>query len=207
MKWVTAVAKTSRPIRHLCVKMLAPQLYQEFLGLTVPRGTIEAVKQKFGKQPLVGAEIGVFRGHHAYNILRTLNVNPLYLIDPYTSYVDFFGYNPPDYLADAFLEAKNRLTPHQGRVVWIHKPSCEAINSISDNLDFVYIDGNHNYEFVKNDISLYYPKVRSGGIMGGHDFEASCRGVVNAVTEFASVNDLTLQTKAPSDWWIEKGVE
>ena len=37
--------------------------------------------------------------------------------------------------------------------------------------DFVFIDGDHRYESVRRDIQAWLPKVRPGGIMGGHDCE------------------------------------
>ena len=57
------------------------------------------------------------------------------------------------------------------------------------SLDFVYIDGNHNYEHTVEDISLWSKKVRQGGIIYGHDFEDWSKNwrrfdmnVINAVT-------------------------
>ena len=41
---------------------------------------------------------------------------------------------------------------------------------LPEKLDFVYIDANHNYECVKEDIEHWYPKVKVGGIIAGHDF-------------------------------------
>ena len=45
----------------------------------------------------------------------------------------------------------------------------DAVDDIPEKLDFVYIDGNHAYEYVKKDIGLYYPKLKKGGVIGGHD--------------------------------------
>jgi predicted O-methyltransferase YrrM len=46
-----------------------------------------------------------------------------------------------------------------------------ACNFIEDkSLDFVYIDANHTYQAVKEDIRLWYPKVKSGGLIMGHDY-------------------------------------
>ena len=39
-----------------------------------------------------------------------------------------------------------------------------------ESLDFVYIDANHAYDFVKQDMTLWYPKVKKGGYLGGHDY-------------------------------------
>ena len=80
--------------------------------------------------------------------------------------------------------------------------------NIPDNLDFVYIDGNHQYEFVAKDIKTYYPKLKKGGVLGGHDmyngFCSEHNGVVQAVAEFAIKNNLQLCVELP-DWWVIKG--
>jgi hypothetical protein len=38
------------------------------------------------------------------------------------------------------------------------------------SLDFIYIDANHSYDFVKEDLELWYPKVKPGGWVMGHDY-------------------------------------
>lgn len=40
-----------------------------------------------------------------------------------------------------------------------------------ESIDFLFIDGNHDYEAVKKDIQLWYPKVKNGGIISGHDYD------------------------------------
>lgn len=53
-----------------------------------------------------------------------------------------------------------------------------------ESLDFVFIDANHTYEYVKKDIEAWLPKIKKGGIIGGHDFNIFYwPGVVQAVTE------------------------
>ena len=63
--------------------------------------------------------------------------------------------------------------------------SNEAVNIFEDgSLDFVYIDGLHTYEGVKNDIELYLPKVKKGGYIAGHDYGSKhFPGVKDAVDE------------------------
>ncbi len=68
--------------------------------------------------------------------------------------------------------------------------SVDASKLYDDNtLDFVFIDGGHEYEFVKEDIEHWYPKVRDGGVIAGDDWEYGKRwdnGVQIAVNEFFS---------------------
>ena len=82
-----------------------------------------------------------------------------------------------------------------------------AIDDIPRYNDFVYIDGNHSYDFVKKDIELYYPRVREGGVFGGHDFHAMADkdyGVARAVLEFVDKEGLQLFGKRSMDWWVIK---
>jgi hypothetical protein len=71
-------------------------------------------------------------------------------------------------------------------------------------VDFIYIDGNHTYSYVKADLANYWPKIKRDGILSGHDFDYRSPGVIKAVTEFCGRKKLTLQT-FESDWWIVKG--
>lgn len=52
-----------------------------------------------------------------------------------------------------------------------------------ESIDFIFIDANHTYEFVKKDIAAYLPKMKKGGIMAGHDYNMSHPGVIQAVNE------------------------
>jgi|SRR5581483_3626160 predicted O-methyltransferase YrrM len=161
---------------------------------------------------LVGVEIGVYKGLHAASLLEHLDIERLYLVDPYEMYREYeegkthYGIDQdPLYLARK--EAAERLAPHASKVTWVYKKSVEASSEIPEGLDFVYVDGNHAEAFVSADILSFYPKIRPGGVLGGHDFyNGFCRehdGVIRAVTKFAIQHDLPLQVELP-DWWIRK---
>lgn len=149
--------------------------------------------KNYSKNKLIGVEIGVEYGLNAKTILRFLPIEKLYLIDPYTG-------KSGDSI---FKEAKKFLKKFNSKIEFIRKTSEEAIKEIPNNLDFVYIDGNHNYEDVKRDIELYYIKVKKNGIIGGHDFWANQIGVCKAVLDFVSHNNLKLHGNL-TDWWILK---
>jgi hypothetical protein len=51
------------------------------------------------------------------------------------------------------------------------------------SLDFVYLDADHAYESIARDIDAWLPKVKSGGVIAGHDFNTQFPGVVQAVIE------------------------
>ena len=161
---------------------------------------------------VVGVEIGVFEGDHALSLLENLDIKKLYLVDPYVMYDDnleateHYGKDLPT-INDAKTVAYNKLKKYKDKIIWIEEFSDKATKSIPDNLDFVYIDGNHQEEYVRLDIESYFDKIRKGGVVGGHDFyngyERAHDGVVMAVTKYIIENSLTLQVELP-DWWIKK---
>lgn len=131
----------------------------------------------------------------------------LYLIDSWSIYdglEDLSLQKIPNSLFhdNNYETTKQRMKKYGSKVTLIRKTSEDAVNDIPNNVDFVYIDANHLYEYVKKDIELYYPKVKSGGIIGGHDFRADT-GVAKAVLEFIEKNKLELKGDAV-DWWIIK---
>jgi len=78
----------------------------------------------------------------------------------------------------------------QNKRVIIHKDySTNALQSFENEIfDWIYIDANHDYEFVKKDLNLAYEKTKTGGFICGHDYvsEECVRGygVEQAVDEF-----------------------
>ena len=84
----------------------------------------------------------------------------------------------PEYLFN--LCTKN-LEPVKDVVNIIRKTSVQAAKQFKNgSLDFVFIDGAHDTESVCADIDTWYPKVKVGGIIAGHDYK-SHRGVEIAV--------------------------
>lgn len=82
---------------------------------------------------------------------------------------------------DVFTE---NMKPAEGFYNAIKLPSAEAAALHNDNsLDFVFIDAAHEYESVKVDIEAWYPKVKVGGYIGGHDYVVGKYGVYRAVDE------------------------
>jgi len=62
--------------------------------------------------------------------------------------------------------------------------SVDIAETYTDNsLDFCFIDACHEYEYVRADIIAWYPKVKIGGIIAGHDYGSYAPGVVKAVHE------------------------
>lgn len=200
------ISKKTEKIRHFLVKILAPTIYRRAMKdidfVASIRPMIKAVKKRFRNKELIGVEIGVREGVNAEKILLWVNIKRLYLIDPYEPYMDFGDSEVPIDPTDTLPEAKELLARFKEKITFILKKSSEAVDDTPDKVDFVYIDGNHSYEFVKKDIELYYDKVKPGGIIGGHDFEMG-RDVARAVTEFVEKKNLKLRRKE-IDWWVIK---
>ena len=177
--------------------------------LDFTRPMIDYVKKDYNqKTELIGVEIGVAAGDNAFDIMNVLPMKRLYLIDPY-SYTSYPGYKSSDQpefdqVRDTAIEL---LSQFKDKVEFIIKKSEDAVDDVPDNLDFVYIDGNHEYEYVKRDLELYYPKVKTGGIFGGDNFESEEPEVAKAVTEFAEKYKLKiLGARSPLsyEWWVVK---
>ena len=178
-----------------------------------PKFSTKFIKREFGNKELVGAEIGVLEGENAESILKTLSMKKLYLIDPYQEYSEYdFKFQMEDDLTinKTFKmmslniienRAKKRLRKYQDKVIFIKHKSSDALDKIPDNLDFVYIDGNHIYKYVKQDIENYYKKIRVGGVLCGHD--VSDPNVLKALLKFVVEHDLKLHIDF-QDWVVVK---
>jgi len=166
------------------------------------------IKQLRGKKNLVGCEIGVKSGRHARLMLENLDIKKLYLIDPW----DFF---PERFVLEGrarkgqFHFCAKQLSPWNEKIKYYTEFSEDAYKHFkNESLDFVYIDGNHDYEFIKRDIELYWSKLKVGGLMAGHDFMEKWQGVIDAVNDSFGDNYETGQTiekkRNNVEWWIWK---
>lgn len=131
---------------------------------------------------LVGAEIGVAGGDNAL-VLCNLDIKRLYLVDPYIAYLDSTqgegllerGWNK--------MKADSANLLKDNPVAWIYRKSVKAKDMFNDeSLDFVYIDADHQYKYVLEDIKIWSKKVKNGGIVAGHDI--SIPDVKKAVEEY-----------------------
>jgi hypothetical protein len=162
------------------------------------RGMMKYVKANL-KGELVGAEIGIAEGFHVYKYLKTIpNIKEVYLVDPYQSYT--MNGEIKNY-ASSEEDAKKRLRPFRTKTRFIKMTSVDASHLVFEEFDFVYIDANHDYEHTLQDITLWYPKVKKGGVIGGHDFSAHFPGVAKAVIEYAEKHNLKICGEG-SDWWF-----
>ncbi|CAD7924622.1 unnamed protein product [Amoebophrya sp. A25] len=68
----------------------------------------------------------------------------------------------------------------------------------------IFLDGDHSYEGVKRDVLAWWPRVRSGGVLAGHDFDMQWFGVVVAVLDFVVKENLKLWLGPDAVWWVYK---
>ena len=103
--------------------------------------------------------------------------------------------------------AVKTLEPYN--VTFLRKTSMDAVKLIDDeSLDFVYIDGNHKFDFVMEDIIHWSRKVRSGGIVACHDFHyGSNVEVVEAVNAYTRANHIdpwyVTKENQPTAYWVK----
>lgn len=120
-----------------------------------------------------GAEVGVQQGYNAEKILYFWkNCQSFLLIDLWShqdnNYRDFA--NNQDHQT-FYEDAMFKMQPWRNITSVYRMKSIEAAQKIPDySLDFVYIDARHDYCAVSEDIESYWPKLRPGGIMSGHDY-------------------------------------
>lgn len=78
----------------------------------------------------------------------------------------------------------------------------EASMKHSGKLDLVFVDAQHDYDEIVKDINVWRPKLRSGGIMAGHDYGPYWPAVIRAAHEFARSSGQPLHLGADYMWWV-----
>lgn len=152
----------------------------------------------------IGAEIGVRRGKFS-KILCDSNPNlKLYLVDPWSEYHAKYPNSKQERI---FQEAKRNLEGYN--VEFIREDSMAALRHFNDeSLDFVYIDGNHRFDFVAPDIIFWSQKVKSGGIVACHDYYCfGFSGVVPAVNGYTQSHHIdpwyVTKEHEPTAYWVK----
>ena len=117
----------------------------------------------------VGAEIGVLEGEYSETLCKGNSELKLYCIDPWIPHKGYTDFVKTKTFTVASEKAQTRLSQYNCEI--IKKFSMDAVKDFADeSLDFIYIDGDHNFQNVTNDIVEWSKKVKNGGIIAGHDF-------------------------------------
>lgn len=118
-----------------------------------------------------GAEIGVEQGVYSDILLRENPKLTLTGVDAWKAYDGYRDHTRQAKLDKFYQTTLEMLKPYGDRSILLPMFSMQAINVIRDeSLDFVYIDANHDFAHVTEDIFHWSKKVRSGGIIAGHDY-------------------------------------
>lgn len=163
---------------------------------------------------VIGCEVGSCYGWSLVYLLENApNISKIYAVDPYAPYdastggIDNGGVYMTQEIQNKIKELwfENTIS-YSNRTELIQKSSSDAALDFEDGfLDFVFIDGDHSYSAVKKDIATYYPKIRSGGIVAGHDY--SFPDVKNALKEFLekhSLDESILKFGQNDSWYFFK---
>ncbi len=134
--------------------------------------------EKFGRKSINVLEIGARYGESSKIILKYLNVDTYNIVDPYASYDEYIndGFNDiigQDKDNEIFKTVKRELYKIHDDINFYRTFSNNknTINKIKDNsIDLIFIDGNHSYKYVLEDLENYAPKLKKGGILCGDDF-------------------------------------
>lgn len=151
--------------------------------------------------PDYGAEVGVWRGENAAALLLAFPTLNLYAVDAYDNSLmtgKQLNLMPAEL---AYREASIRTKFAGSRCEFICLPSSQAITAIGEPLDFAFIDASHDYENVKVDIRAWSPLIREGGILCGHDYGGTWKGVKQAVDEEFGTRVKT-GPKRSRVWWV-----
>jgi hypothetical protein len=163
-------------------------------------------------------EVGVWRGDYSRIIIESLKPKHFYGVDPYLLHEDY-GDCPDDtefanqQNLDNLYEQVNQTFSGLPAAKLLRSKGTDAALCFQDQeLDFVYIDGDHSYDFVSKDIKAWWPKIKPGGILSGHDYttgnpqKGHIYGVIQAVDEFVKENHLNLciTHESYATWWVVK---
>lgn len=192
----------------------------DFLFTCVPNASGSVVVTTGGRKELCaifaglgfkeGAEIGVWEGAFSHQLCASVPGLHLRCVDPWKSYLEYGDpKNHAKKIAAAYQTAVAKLTPLGCEIM--RMTSLEAAALVPNgSLDFVYVDSNHGYEFVLQDLAAWAPKVRRGGCFSGHDYMErpgkswiQVKSAVDAYTSAHGIAPVYILNgdKAPSFFW------
>jgi hypothetical protein len=196
-----------------CLDKHAPPEFARRVRRGMKRGDLAkldlAVSGKVLGETIDGAEIGVADGRFSRVLCDSIPNLRLLCVDPYLRYEGNTRGGQQEQHDGNWDKAHDRL--HGFNVLFMRQKSIDAAASVpAGALDFVYIDGNHDFDFVIQDLIHWSARVRSGGIVAGHGFYHFPRrraGVVEAVVAYTAAHDIDewwlTDEREPSFWWVK----
>lgn len=163
------------PLTYLCGHVMVPYI------------------NRMKKPSLVGLEIGVLKGETTRVILDACpKVTKYYGVDPYEAYFDTDHQKSQEDMDKFKLTADVNLAGYS---------QYELVKIIPEKVDFILIDGQHTYDQVKADLTLYYPFLNDGGIIFCHDYNNV--EVARAIKDYRKENKVSQPILvAPNFIWM-----
>lgn len=130
----------------------------------------------------VAVEIGTHQAVYAEQIIQRWK-GTLYLVDPYDgpNIVYYPNTEETKTREEDYLVAQKRMEKYDN-VHFIRDQSVNASTRFGPtSIDLVYIDGLHDVLNIVRDFSVWFPKVKTGGILSGHDFCAYHHTIIAAI--------------------------
>lgn len=157
-------------------------------------------------------EIGVYKGITSHYLSLCDHIGRIYAIDPWKNIKGYGDHKKMVHdikIANTHGEPINATTWEElyqyvvqkldpSRVTIFRNTSEEAAELIKGGIDMIFIDGDHSYDAVTKDLELWVPKVKSGGVIAGHDYtwtgdHKNKRPLVRAVLDYFNVHYINFQ--------------
>lgn len=154
-----------------------------------------------------GVEVGTNHGRFALTLCQKNPNLHLTCIDPWMAYQDI-GPVAQDRQDRIYAEAVQTLLPFN--VTIVRQTSMAGVQLFpNESLDFVYIDGNHLFDYVMMDIICWVPKVRKGGIVALHDYHSQVGAdVIKAIDAYTHCHGINpwyvTREEHPTAYWVRK---
>jgi len=170
------------------------------------------------KKPIKGAIVGVGDGHFVDSLLRNYDIDQLFLIDPYTTYIEVIesengkkeavSSNKEFKLTSGSFQeaqAKGYLKRYSDKITWIKDISSKSVDKLPDNLDFIYFNGNP--DIIPEDIGRFVTKLGKNGIISGHNYENntvkdSIDSIAKDLENNVKLNKAYCIDNYRIDWWF-----
>lgn len=157
------------------------------------------------------AEIGVMNGGFARTILNKWKGQTYYMVDVWSKQdTSIYKERTDTVNYDACYRECFEMAEKDSRIKILRNYSVEAAKSVPDeSLDCVFIDANHSYEAVTDDLNAWWPKVKTGCVFSGHDYGNDINWphwceVKRAVDTWMSQNKQTFVYTRCDSWWCIK---
>jgi hypothetical protein len=149
-----------------------------------------------------GVEVGTQRAHYSYRLCIDNPKLHLTCVDPWNS----FGGKGQRQQNTNYETTVERMKPFNCTI--LRMTSMEGVSQFKDkSIDFVYIDGNHTFDYVASDIIFWSRKVKSGGIVACHDYcqwwEVGVPQAVDAYTFCHGIMPIYVTAEeSPTAFWV-----